>query len=123
MPPIPPRDCRRLSFDRPQRLLFASTGTKDESAPDTLYVSALAAPNTVNTIPEKTLLAFADHGTTGSTLARDGGDADMLLRAFADAGVDVAALADKLQSDGAKGFVASWHDLLGAIHAKSKVLA
>ena len=108
---------------RPQRLLFASTGTKDESAPDTLYVSALAAPNTVNTIPEKTLLAFADHGTTGSTLARDGGDADMLLRAFADAGVDVAALADKLQSDGAKGFVASWHDLLGAIHAKSKVLA
>jgi transaldolase len=108
---------------RPQRLLFASTGTKDKSASDTLYISALAAPNTVNTIPEETLLAFADHGTVSGALPRDGGDAEAVLRAYTEAGIDIAALAAQLQSDGAKGFIASWHELLEAIDAKSKVLA
>jgi len=108
---------------RAQRLLFASTGTKDKSASDTLYISGLAAPNTVNTMPEETLLAFAGHGTTGALLPRDGGDAAMVLLAHAKAGIDVSALAAQLQSDGAKGFVASWRELLGAIDAKSKVLA
>jgi transaldolase len=108
---------------RPQRLLFASTGTKDKSASDTLYVSALAAPNTVNTIPEKTLLAFADHGIALETLPRDGGDSAAVFQAYAKAGIDITALAAQLQTDGAKGFVASWHELLAAIDAKSKVLA
>ena len=108
---------------RPQRLLFASTGTKDKSAADTLYISGLAVPNTVNTMPEETLLAFADHGTTGSVLLRDGGDAAVTLQAHAKVGIDVTKLAAQLQSDGAKGFVASWRELLGAIDAKSKVLA
>ena len=107
---------------RPQRLLFASTGTKDKAASDTLYISGLAAPNTVNTMPEETLLAFADHGTTGSQLPHDGGDAAAVLLAHAQAGIDVIPLAAQLQSDGAKGFVASWRELLGAIDAKSKVL-
>ena len=108
---------------RAQRLLFASTGTKDKSASDTLYISGLAAPNTVNTMPEETLLAFADHGTTAESLPRDGGDAVAAIQAHAKAGIDIAALAAQLQTDGAKGFVASWHDLLEAIEAKSKVLA
>ena len=108
---------------RPQRLLFASTGTKDKSASDTLYISGLAAPNTVNTMPEKTLLAFADHGTIPNALPRDGGDAKAVLRVFAKAGIDLAALAVQLQSDGAKGFVASWQELLEAINAKSQALA
>jgi transaldolase len=108
---------------RPQRLLLASTGTKDKSAPDTMYISGLAAPNTVNTMPEETLLAFADHGTTGETLPRDGGDAMAVLHAHQEAGIDIAALAAQLQSDGAKGFVSSWHELLGAIDAKSKAVA
>jgi len=108
---------------RAQRLLFASTGTKDKSASDTLYISGLAAPNTVNTMPEETLLAFADHGTTGRLLPRDGGDGAAALLAHAKAGVDVTTLAAQLQSDGAKGFVASWRELLGAIDVKSKVLA
>jgi transaldolase len=108
---------------RAQRLLFASTGTKDKSASDTLYISGLAAPNTVNTMPEKTLLAFADHGTTRETLPRDGGDAATIFQAYAKAGIDITALAAQLQTDGAKGFVASWHELLEAIDAKSKALA
>jgi transaldolase len=108
---------------RPQRLLFASTGTKDEHASDTLYISGLIAPNTVNTMPEKTLLAFADHGKMAETLARDGGDAESVLRVHTEAGIDIAGLAAQLQTDGAKGFVDSWHELLGAIEAKSKVLA
>jgi transaldolase len=107
---------------RAQRLLFASTGTKDKDASDTLYISGLAAPNTVNTMPEETLLAFADHGRIGSMLPRDGGDAAMALLAHAKAGIDVTALAAQLQSDGAKGFVASWRELLEAIDGKSKVL-
>ena len=108
---------------RAQRLLFASTGTKDKNAPDTLYISALAAPNTVNTMPEDTLLAFADHGAVPDSLPRDGGDFEASLAAHALAGIDLAALAAQLQSDGAKGFVKSWHDLLGAIDAKTKELA
>ena len=108
---------------RAQRLLFASTGTKDKSASDTLYISGLAAPNTVNTMPEDTLLAFADHGSVPDPLPRDGGNAEASLAAHSRAGIDLAALAAQLQSDGAKGFVDSWHELLGAIDAKSKVLA
>jgi transaldolase len=108
---------------RAQRLLFASTGTKDKTASDTLYIAGLAAPNTVNTMPEETLLAFADHGATQGVLSRDGGDAEAVLAAHAKAGIDLASLAAQLQVDGAKGFVKSWHELLGAIDAKSKVLA
>ena len=108
---------------RAQRLLFASTGTKDKNARDTLYISSLAAPNTVNTMPENTLLAFADHGTAPDALPRDGGDAEASLAAHSSAGIDLAALGAQLQVDGAKGFVDSWHDLLGAITAKSKMLA
>ena len=108
---------------RAQRLLFASTGTKDKSASDTLYVTGLAAPNTVNTVPEETLLAFADHGTTASALSRDGGDAEAVLAAHVRAGIDLTALSAQLQSDGANGFVKSWNELLGAIQSKSNVLA
>jgi transaldolase len=108
---------------RPQRLLFASTSSKDKRATDTLYVEGLAAPNTVNTMPEETLRAFADHGAVNGVLAADGGDCDAVLEAHAKAGVDVEALARKLQSDGAKAFVASWQDLLKSIGAKSKALA
>jgi transaldolase len=107
---------------RPQRLLFASTGTKDKSASDTLYVSGLAAPNTVNTMPEQTLLALADHGEIDGPFPRDGGDADRLLLAHAKAGVDISALAIKLQVDGARGFVESWSHLLGSIAAKRHAL-
>ncbi len=108
---------------RAQRLLFASTGTKDKSDSDTLYVDGLAAPNTVNTMPEDTLLAFADHGSAPHTLPRDGGDAELLLAAHTEAGIDLTALAAQLQSDGAKSFVESWHGLLGAIASKSNVPA
>ena len=107
---------------RAQRLLFASTGVKDESASDTLYIAGLAAPNTVNTMPEKTLLAFADHGAAPAALPRNGGESEAVLSAHAKAGVDLPALAERLQSDGAKGFVDSWRELLGAIDAKSKTL-
>jgi transaldolase len=108
---------------RPQRLLFASTGTKDKNASDTLYIEGLAAPNTVNTMPEGTLLAFGDHGKTATALPRDGGDCEAVLAAFTKAGIDLTALSTKLQSDGANGFVKSWHELMGAIDTKSKVLA
>lgn len=108
---------------RPQRLLFASTGAKDKTASDTLYIAGLAAPNTVNTMPEDTLMAFADHGAAPDALPRDGGDAEATLAAHARAGIDLAALAAQLQSDGAKGFVSSWTELLAGIDAKSKVLA
>jgi transaldolase len=108
---------------RPQRLLFASTGTKDPRAPDTLYIGALAAPNTVNTMPEETLLDFADHGEVGGVLSRDGSVASETLSAIAKAGVDLAALAADLQSEGAKSFDESWSDLLKAIETKSQALA
>ena len=105
-----------------QRLLWASTGTKDPAAPDTLYLEALAAPNTINTIPEKTLLAFADHGTVSGTMAADGGDAEKVLAAFAQAGVDEAALATQLQREGVESFSKSWSDLMVVIATKSATL-
>jgi len=104
---------------RPQRLLWASTGTKDPHASDVLYVKALAAPFTVNTMPEATLKALADHGELGAILPTDGGDCEAVLAEFAKAGVDVDALAAKLQDDGAKSFVASWKDLMSCIDSKS----
>jgi transaldolase len=107
---------------RPQRLLWASTGTKNPKASDVLYVEALASPFTVNTMPEGTLKAFADHGKAGATMPADGGDADAELARFAAAKVDVAALAQQLQDEGAKSFVKSWNDLLGVINSKSAVL-
>lgn len=107
---------------QPQRLLWASTGTKDPAAPDTLYIEALAAPDTIDTIPEKTLLAFADHGMVKGTLAADGGDAEEVLAAFANAGVDVAALAGQLQREGAAAFSKSWSDLMACITTKSASL-
>jgi transaldolase len=108
---------------RPQRLLFASTSNKDPKASDVLYMGALAAPNTVNTVPEETLLAFANHGQVDQAMPRDGGDSEQVLVSVARAGVDVASLAKELQDQGAKGFVDSWKDLLAAIEAKSKALA
>ena len=107
---------------RPQRLLWASTGTKDPAASDTLYLDALAAPGTINTIPEKTLRAFADHGQVRGVMAIDGGDADALLAQIAKAGVDIDALAEKLQRDGAQAFVKSWQQLLQRIHDKAGAL-
>ena len=104
---------------RAQRLLWASTGTKDPKASDILYVKALAAPFTVNTMPEGTLNAFADHGETGGILAADGGDAEAMLAKFAAAGIDIDALAAKLQDEGAKAFVASWVDPMSRLDAKS----
>jgi transaldolase len=107
---------------RPQRLLWASTGTKDPAAPDTLYLEALAAPNTINTIPEKTLLAFAGHGKVKDVLPPDGGDAETELAEFASAGVDDAALAATLQREGAQSFAKSWRGLMERIASKSEVL-
>jgi transaldolase len=104
---------------RPQRLLWASTGTKDPRAPDILYVKALASPFTVNTMPEGTLKAFGDHGEVGSIMPPDGGDCEDVLAQFAKAGIDVDALAARLQEEGAKSFVSSWTDLIGVIEAKS----
>jgi len=108
---------------RPQRLLWASTGTKDPAASDILYVKALAAPFTVNTMPEGTLKALADHGALGGILTADGGDGEEALARFASAGVDVDALAGQLQDEGAKAFVNSWHELMDVIAAKSADLA
>jgi transaldolase len=108
---------------RPQRLLWASTGTKDPEASDVLYVRALAAPFTVNTLPEKTLLAFGDHGVVGDFLPTDGGDAEQVIDRFAAAGVDVDALAARLQQEAADSFVASWDELIDNIREKMNVLA
>jgi transaldolase len=105
---------------RTQRLLWASTGTKDPSAADTLYVEALAAPDTINTMPEATLLAFADHGNLTTGMPLDGGDADDVLRAFAIAGVDTAELAIRLQLEGARAFARSWKELLERIAISGK---
>jgi transaldolase len=107
---------------RPQRLLWASTGTKDPKASDVLYVKALAAPFTVNTMPEATLKALADHGELGSILPADGGDCEEVLARFAKAGIDVDALAAQLQEEGAKSFVKSWNDLMTVITSKSATL-
>jgi transaldolase len=106
----------------PQRLLWASTGTKDPKASDTLYITTLAAPFTVNTMPEATLKALADHGKIGDIMATDGGDCEEILANFAQAGVDAGALAAQLQDEGAKSFVKSWNDLLAVIASKSAAL-
>jgi len=106
----------------PQRLLWASTGTKDPQASDILYIKALAAPNTVNTMPEATLMALAEHGEIGAVLPPDGGDAEQVLAEFARAGVDIDALAQRLQEEGAKAFSDSWNALLKVIESKSMVL-
>ena len=102
----------------PQRLLFASTGTKDPSASDVLYVEALIAPDTINTMPDATLLAFAQHGSIEDTLSAHADEADAVLAEFAKARVDTDALADELQRDGAKAFIKSWNDLLSCVAAK-----
>ena len=107
---------------RVQRLLLASTGTKDPKASDILYVKALAAPLTVNTMPENTLKAFADHGEIGAPMEPDGGDCEAVLREFARAGVDVDALATTLQEEGAAAFAGSWHELMAVIASKSAAL-
>jgi transaldolase len=104
---------------RPQRLLFASTGTKDPKASDVLYVKELVAPLTVNTMPEKTLQAFAAHGEVGRELSPDGGDSADVLQNFTRSGIDLEALAARLQEEGAAAFVTAWHDLLGVIASKT----
>jgi len=107
---------------RPQRLLWASTGTKDPEASDVLYVEALAAPLTINTMPDKTLLAFADHGQVREPLPPDGGDAEEVLTAFNEAGIDTDALAHRLQKEGAEAFVKSWNELLATIESETAKL-
>jgi transaldolase len=106
----------------PQRLLWASTGTKDPKASDVLYIKALASPNTVNTMPEATLKALADHGEIAGVMPADGGDCEQVLAKFAKAGVDVDALAARLQDEGAKAFTSSWNELMSVIASKSAVL-
>ena len=118
-----PRQQRVMnSGARPQRLLLASTGTKDPKASDILYIKALAAPLTINTMPENTLKAVADHGELGAPMAADGGDSDAVLREFARAGVDDTALAARLQEEGASAFVKSWNELQSVIASKSAAL-
>jgi transaldolase len=107
---------------RAQRLLFASTGTKDPQAPDVLYVAAMAAPHTINTMPEETLLAFADHGQVANALPRDGGDAERVLAELTAAGIGVDKLAATLQDEGAQAFVKSWQDLLASLAAKGRAM-
>jgi len=107
---------------RPQRLLWASTGSKDPGASDTLYVEALAAPDTINTMPEKTLLAFADHGKVPGVLPVDGGDAESVFAEFARTGVDITTLALQLQREGTQAFDKSWDSLMVCIAAKSAAL-
>jgi transaldolase len=107
---------------RPQRLLWASTGTKDPEASDVLYVEALAAPFTINTMPDKTLLAFAEHGRVRDPLPPDGGDSQSVLMEFADAGIDADELAARLQKEGAEAFDASWKELLETIASEGEKL-
>jgi transaldolase len=108
---------------RIQRLLFASTGTKDPEASDTLYIEAFAAPDTINTMPDKTLKAFADHGNVGDPLPADGGDAVEVFKAHRDVGIDTDALALRLQKEGAEAFSKSWNELLETIKSESERLA
>jgi transaldolase len=118
-----PRYQRALNAGaRPQRLLLASTGTKDPKASDILYIRSLAAPLTVNTMPETTLKAFAEHGEIGAVMPPDGGDCEAVIAAHAKAGIDVDALAVELQDEGAKAFVKSWHGLMDVIASKSAAL-
>jgi transaldolase len=107
---------------RPQRLLMASTGTKDPKASDILYVRALSAPWTVDTMPEATLNAFADHGELDEPMPRDGGDCESMLSRLVQEGIGLDALAEKLQIDGAASFSKSWTELLSAVEAKSAAL-
>ncbi|MCC7308672.1 MAG: transaldolase [Acidobacteria bacterium] len=107
---------------RPQRLLWASTGTKDPNASDVLYVEALIAPLTINTLPDTTLKAFADHGQVGPMMPEDGGDCEAVLAKFAEAGIDTEILADQLQKEGAAKFVKAWNDLLGSTMSKGDQL-
>ena len=107
---------------KPQRLLWASTGTKDPTASDTLYIRTLAAPFTVNTMPEGTLKALAEHGQIGPLMAANGGDCEQVLEQFAEAGINVEALAARLQDEGAKSFVKSWNELLTVVSSKSDTL-
>lgn len=107
---------------RPQRLLYASTGTKDPEAPDTLYISGFASPNTVNTMPEGTLLAFEDHGEVPALLDPAGGDSAAVMARFERVGVDLSALGQQLQRDGAEAFVASWNELIERITSKGTEL-
>jgi len=107
---------------RPQRLLWASTGTKDPKASDILYIKALASPFTVNTMPEATLKALAIHGEIGKIMATDGGDCEKVLAEFTKAGINVDSLAAQLQDEGAKSFVKSWNELLAVIASKSAAL-
>jgi transaldolase len=104
---------------QPQRMLWASTGTKDKSASDTLYVEALAAPDTINTMPEKTLLAFAEHGRVGEPMDENGGDCEQVIARFRTAGIDDAALAEQLQREGKQSFDKSWSELLKRIADKA----
>jgi transaldolase len=114
---------RLLSEGAPvQTLLWASTGTKDPTAPDTLYVEALAAPDTINTMPEKTLLAFADHGRVGPLLTNEEWESDEVLEEFKTAGIEVDGLATQLQREGADSFVKSWNGLMDCIAGKSEAL-
>jgi transaldolase len=105
-----------------QRLLWASTSTKDPSASDVLYIEALAAPDTINTTPDKTLLAFADHGRPGNAMPFDGGDAEDVIAKFNAAGIDDEQLAAELLRDGTESFVKSWHDLIDCVASKSVTL-
>ena len=107
---------------RPQRLLWASTSTKDPAAPDTLYVTSLAAPDTINTMPDATLRAYADHGELRGAMDADGGDSELVLARFAKAGIDTDALAAQLQREGAQSFVKSWQDLMQRIETKATAL-
>lgn len=107
---------------RPQRLLWASTGTKDPAASDLLYVESLAAPSTINTLPEATLNALADHGDIENAMDADGGDCEKVLAKFAEAGIDIDSLATQLQDEGAKSFVKSWNDLLLCIASKCETV-
>jgi len=107
---------------RPQRLLWASTGTKDPAASDVLYIEPLAAPNTISTMPEKTLRAFAEHGSVKNPIPADAGDAELVIAEFARAGVDDKALAAQLQNEGTAAFAKSWHDLLDTIEEKAEAL-
>jgi transaldolase len=106
----------------PQRLLWASTGTKDPKSSDVLYVNALAAPDTVDTMPENTLKALGRYTEIGSAMPVDGGDGEQVLAEFGKAGIDVDALAAQLQTEGAKSFVKSWEDLMAVLASKRDLL-
>jgi transaldolase len=107
---------------RPQRVLWASTGTKDPKASDYLYVRALASPNTVNTMPEGTLLKFGEHGTLGRVLSAGGGDAEETIMKISRLGVDMNALGAQLQKEGADSFVKSWNEMMDVVATKAQSL-